>query len=41
VKRDGKSTNCIAQVTFAIDVTVAWVIDIDETYHWQETRQIA
>jgi hypothetical protein len=41
VKRDGSSTNCIAQVTFAIDVTVAWVIDIDESYQWQETRQIA
>jgi len=34
-------TSCIAQVTFTVDVTVLWVIDIDETDTWQETRQIA
>jgi hypothetical protein len=34
-------TSCIAQVTFTIDVTVLWVIDIDESDSWQESRQIA
>jgi hypothetical protein len=34
-------TSCIAQVTFTIDVTVLWVIDIDESDTWQESRQIA
>ena len=34
-------TSCIAQVTFTVDVTLLWVIDIDETDTWQETRQIA
>jgi hypothetical protein len=43
VKRDevANKTSCIAQVTFAIDVTVAWVIDISFSDSWQETRQIA
>ena len=34
-------TDCIAQVTFAIDVTLLWVIDIHESDSWQESRQIA
>jgi hypothetical protein len=43
IKRDevAKKTSCIAQVTFALDVTVAWVIDISFSDSWQETRQIA
>jgi hypothetical protein len=34
-------TSCIAQVTFSIDVCVLWVIDINFTEHWEESRQIA
>jgi hypothetical protein len=34
-------TDCIAQVTFSIDVTLLWVIDIHESDSWQESRQIA
>jgi hypothetical protein len=34
-------TDCIAQVTFSIDVSVMFVIDINETESWQEARQIA
>jgi hypothetical protein len=34
-------TDCIAQVTFSIDVSVMFVIDINETERWQESRQIA
>jgi hypothetical protein len=43
IKRDtvANKTNCIAQVTFSIDVSVAWVIDISFSDSWQETRQIA
>ena len=36
-----KRTDCIAQVTFSIDVCIAFVIDINETESWQEARQIA
>ena len=36
-----KRTDCIAQVTFSIDVSIAFVIDINETEQWQEARQIA
>jgi hypothetical protein len=43
VKRDlvAKETNCIAQVTFAIDVSLFLVIDIHFSKSWQEQRQIA
>ena len=41
IHRESGHTNCIAQVTFTIDVTVLWVIDIDESDTWQESRQIA
>jgi hypothetical protein len=41
VQRDANATTLTAQVTFSIDVCVLWVIDIDVTEHWQETRQIA
>ncbi len=34
-------TDCVAQVTFSIDVTVLWVIDLHESDRWQESRQIA
>jgi hypothetical protein len=34
-------TDCIAQVTFSIDITILWVIDIDFSDSWQESRQIA
>lgn len=34
-------TDCVAQVTFSIDITVLWVIDIDFSDSWQETRQIS
>ncbi len=34
-------TDVIAQMTFSIDVSVAFVIDINETEKWQEERQIA
>ncbi|MBC7851433.1 MAG: hypothetical protein H7Y31_16945 [Chitinophagaceae bacterium] len=34
-------TNCIAQVTFSIDVCVLWVIDINYSDSWEETRQIS
>jgi hypothetical protein len=34
-------TDCIAQVTFSIDVSVMFIIDIHETEKWQEARQIA
>jgi hypothetical protein len=34
-------TDCVAQVTFSIDVTVLWVIDLHTSDSWQESRQIA
>ena len=34
-------TDCIAQVTFSIDITILWVIDIDFSDSWSETRQIS
>lgn len=34
-------TDCIAQVTFSIDVSILFVIDIHDTEQWQEARQIA
>lgn len=41
VKRTGDRTDCIAQVTFAIDICILWVIDISFEDTWQESRQIA
>jgi hypothetical protein len=39
---DGKQrTNCKAQVTFALDISIFWVIDISFSERWEETRQIA
>jgi hypothetical protein len=34
-------TDCIAQVSFSIDITILWVIDIEFSDSWQETRQIS
>jgi hypothetical protein len=33
-------TNCVAQVTFSIDITILWVIDISFSDTWSESRQI-
>jgi hypothetical protein len=41
IDRDGDTTSCVAQVTFSIDVCVLWVIDINFSDSWQESRQIA
>lgn len=41
VQRDASGTTLVAQVSFTIDVCLLWVIDIDETDSWQETRRIA
>ena len=42
VERSGSGdTMLTAQVSFTIDVCLLWVIDINETDTWQETRQIA
>jgi hypothetical protein len=40
-KRFGGSTNLIAQVTFAIDISIFLVIDISFSKSWAESRQIA
>ncbi len=37
----GSPTNCIAQVTFALDISIFLVIDISFSESWQESRQIA
>jgi hypothetical protein len=34
-------TDCIAQVTFSIDVCILFIIDIHDTESWQEARQIS
>jgi len=34
-------TDCIAQVTFSIDISICFVIDIDFSTSWEESRQIA
>lgn len=41
VKKTGSETNCIAQVTFSIDIQILWVIDISFSDTWQESRQIS
>ncbi|MEP6594798.1 MAG: hypothetical protein ABJA71_02580, partial [Ginsengibacter sp.] len=40
-KRIGGETNMIAQVTFSLDISICFVIDINFTEQWQEQRQIA
>lgn len=37
----GGPTSCIAMCTFALDISIFWVIDINFSETWQETRQIA
>jgi len=37
----GTPTNCKAQVTFAIDISIFLIIDISFSESWEETRQIA
>jgi hypothetical protein len=37
----GTPTNCKAQVTFAIDISICFIIDISFSESWEETRQIA
>ena len=39
--RFGGETNMIAQVTFSLDISICFVIDINFTESWQEQRQIA
>jgi hypothetical protein len=39
--RIGGETNMIAQVTFSLDISICFVIDINFTESWQEQRQIA
>ncbi|NRF41637.1 hypothetical protein [Pedobacter foliorum] len=34
-------TSCIAMCTFALDISIFWVIDISFSETWEETRQIA
>ena len=41
VKKIGNETACAAQVTFALDISVFLVIDIDFSKSWEEQRQIA
>ncbi len=41
IETGGGNTNCVAQVTFSIDICILWVIDIDFSDSWEETRQIA
>jgi hypothetical protein len=41
VHKTADETTMTAQVTFSIDVCILWVIDIDFTDSWQESRQIA
>lgn len=36
-----ETTKCIAQVTFALDISICFIIDISFEKHWQETRKIA
>ncbi|MEI6847185.1 MAG: hypothetical protein WCK32_03970 [Chlorobiaceae bacterium] len=37
----GTPTNCKAQVTFGLDISIFWVINISFSESWEETRQIA
>jgi len=38
---DAGSTSCEAQVTFSIDISICFIIDIDFSTSWGEQRQIA
>ncbi|GEM_PF-1309962 len=37
----GGPTNCIAMCTFALDISIAFIININFTKTWEETRQIS
>ena len=41
ISRANDRTDLAAQVNFAIDITIFWVIDINFSTSWQEQRQIA
>ncbi|MBA2561346.1 MAG: hypothetical protein H0V14_00265, partial [Chitinophagaceae bacterium] len=41
IKKIGDRTDCRAQVTFAIDISIFLVIDINFSTSWAESRQIA
>lgn len=41
VKRIGNKTDCSAQVTFAIDISIFLIIDISFSETWGEQRQVA
>jgi hypothetical protein len=41
ISRSNDKTTCEAQVTFAIDISICFVIDIDFSKSWSEQRQIA
>ncbi len=41
VVRTNDRTDCSAQVTFAIDISIFLIIDINFSTSWQENRQIA
>lgn len=40
-KIGGGPTNCIARCTFALDISIAFVVNISFTETWEETRQIS
>ncbi len=41
IERSGGETNCSAQVTFAIDISIFLIIDISFSKTWGEQRQVA
>jgi hypothetical protein len=41
IKRIAQETRCAAQVTFALDISLFLVIDINFSTSWEEERQIA
>jgi len=40
-KANNGPTNCVATCTFALDISIAFVINLSFTETWQETRQIS
>ncbi len=41
ITRQGDVTDCTASVTFGLDISICFIIDISFEETWQETRQIA
>jgi hypothetical protein len=39
--RIGDETNMKAQVTFSLDISICFIIDISFTEHWEEVRQLS